>query len=67
MDVYNRLAKYPVFTIGEVEKLTGNSKTVYSQLDRLMKKAWLKRFEGISILPSIRIIIRNYIQMKYSS
>jgi len=27
MEVYNQLAKYPVFTIAEVEQLTGNSKT----------------------------------------
>lgn len=38
MEVYNQLAKYPVFTIGVVEQLTGNSKTAYSLLDRLMKK-----------------------------
>lgn len=43
MDVYNRLAKYPVFTIEEVEKLAGNSKTAYSQLDRLMKKGLVKK------------------------
>ncbi|MDD2503224.1 MAG: type IV toxin-antitoxin system AbiEi family antitoxin [Clostridia bacterium] len=43
MDVYNQLAKYPVFTINEVEKLTGNSKTAYSQLDRLMKKGLIKK------------------------
>lgn len=43
MDVYNQLAKYPVFTINEVEKLTGNSKTAYSQLDRLMKKSLIKK------------------------
>ena len=43
MDVYKQLAKYPVFTIKEVEKLTGNSKTAYSQLDRLMKKGLIKK------------------------
>lgn len=43
MDVHNQLAKYPVFTIDEVEKLTGNSKTAYSQLDRLMKKGLIKK------------------------
>lgn len=43
MDVYNKLAKYPVFTIDEVEKLAGNSKTAYSQLDRLMKKGLIKK------------------------
>lgn len=43
MDVYNQLAKYPVFTIDEVKKLTGNSKTGYSQLNRLMKKGLIKK------------------------
>lgn len=43
VEVYNQLAKYPVFTIDEVEKLTGNSKTAYSQLDRLMKKGLIKK------------------------
>lgn len=43
MDVYNQLAKYPVFTIDEVELLTGNPKTAYSQLDRFMKKGLIKK------------------------
>lgn len=43
MDVYKQLAKYPVFTIDEVEEMTGNFKTAYSQLDRLMKKGLIKK------------------------
>lgn len=43
MEVYNQLAKYPVFTIAEVEQLTGNSNTAYSLLDRLMKKGLMKK------------------------
>lgn len=43
MDVYNQLAKYPTFSIDEVERLTGNFKTAYSQLDRLMKKDLIKK------------------------
>ena len=43
MEVYNQLAKYPVFTITEVEQLTGNSNTAYSLLDRLMKKGLMKK------------------------
>ena len=43
MDVYNKLAKHPVFKIDEVEKLTGKSKTAYSQLERLMKKGLVKK------------------------
>lgn len=43
MNVYNQLVKYPVFTIDEVEKLTGNSKTAYSQMERLMKKDLVKK------------------------
>ena len=38
MNVYNQLAKHPVFTISIVEQLTGNSKTAYSSVERLMKK-----------------------------
>jgi len=41
--VYIELAKYPVFTIDEVKKLTGNVKTAYSQLGRLMKKNLVKK------------------------
>lgn len=43
MSVYNQLAKYPVFTIDEVEKLVGNIKTAYSLLNRLMKKDLIKK------------------------
>lgn len=43
MEVYNQLAKYPIFAVAEVEQLTGNSKTAYSLLDRLMKKGLVKK------------------------
>jgi len=43
MDVYTQLAKYPVFSINDVIKLTGNEKTAYSQLNRLMKKGLVKK------------------------
>lgn len=43
MEVYNQLAKHPVFTIDEVEKLTGKSKTAYSHLERLMKRGLVKK------------------------
>ena len=43
MDVYTELAKYPVFAIDDVKKLTDNEKTAYSQLDRLMKKGLVKK------------------------
>ena len=43
MDVFTELAKYPVFTIDDVKKLTVNEKTAYSQLDRLMKKELVKK------------------------
>ncbi len=43
MDVFTELAKYPVFTIDDVKKLTDNEKTAYSQLDRLMKKEHVKK------------------------
>ena len=43
MNVYNKLAKLPVFSIKEVQKLTGNVKTAYSQLDRLMEKDLVRK------------------------
>lgn len=43
MDVFTELAKYPVFTIDEVKKLTDNEKTAYTQLDRLMKRNLVKK------------------------
>ena len=43
MDVYTQMAKYPVFSINDVIKLTGNEKTAYSQLNRLMKKGLVKK------------------------
>lgn len=43
MDVFTELAKYPVFTIEDVKKLTDNKKTAYTQLNRLMKKGLIKK------------------------
>jgi predicted transcriptional regulator of viral defense system len=43
VNVYTELAKYPVFSIEDVKKLTGNEKTAYSQMDRLMKKGLVKK------------------------
>lgn len=43
MDVLTKLAKYPVFTIDDVKKLTGNEKTAYTQLNRLMKRDWVRK------------------------
>lgn len=43
MDVFTELAKYPIFTINDVKKLTDNEKTAYSQLSRLMKRGQVKK------------------------
>lgn len=43
MEVYYQLAKYPVFTITEVEEMTGNTNTAYSLMDRLIKKDMIKK------------------------
>ncbi len=43
MDVLTELAKYPVFKIEDVKKLVGNEKTAYTQLDRLMKRDWVRK------------------------
>lgn len=43
VEVLTKLAKYPVFTINDVKKLTNNEKTAYSQMGRLMKKGLVKK------------------------
>ncbi len=43
MDVFTELAKYPVFTIDDVKKLTDNEKTAYTQLNRLVKKDLIRK------------------------
>lgn len=43
MDIFNHLAKLPVFTINEVIPLAGNLKTAYSLLGRLMKKDLIRK------------------------
>ena len=43
MNAFSELAKHSVFTIDEVKKLTGNLKTAYSQLERLMKNGLVKK------------------------
>lgn len=43
MKVFTELAKYPVFTIDDVNNLVGNKKTAYTQMDRLMKKGHVKK------------------------
>ena len=46
MDVLSKLAKYPVFTIDDVKKLVNNEKTAYTQINRLMKKGWVKKIRN---------------------
>lgn len=41
--MFTELAQHPVFSIYDMEKLTGNQKTAYSQLSRLMKKGLVKK------------------------
>ena len=41
--MFAQLAKLPVFTIDDVEKLVGNQKTAYSRLNRYMKKNIVKK------------------------
>lgn len=43
MNTYTELAKYPVFSIEDTKRLTGNEKTAYSQMNRLMKKGFVKK------------------------
>lgn len=46
MDVLKEIAKYPVFTVETVEKLTGNTKTAYSTLGRYSKKGYIKKIRN---------------------
>lgn len=64
MDIYNQLAKYPIFTIDEVEKLTGNIKTAYSQMDRLMKKGLLKKVRN-NIYSVVNPVTGQIVATKY--
>lgn len=43
LNSYNKLAKLPVFSIDDVEKLTGNINTAYSQLGSLMKRDLVRK------------------------
>lgn len=43
MDAYSQLAKVPIFSISEVEKITGNSHSAYSLMSRLMKKDLVRK------------------------
>jgi predicted transcriptional regulator of viral defense system len=43
MDVFTKLAKLPIFTIDDLFALSGNTKTAYSQLSRLMKKGKVRK------------------------
>ena len=43
MDVYRRLAQYPVFTIEEAQGITGNKKTAYSHLRQLANKGLIQK------------------------
>lgn len=46
MSIYNQLVKYPVFTIDQVEKQTGNTKTAYYHLERLIKMGLVKKIRN---------------------
>lgn len=46
MNLYNELAKIPVFSIDVVENLMGNVKTAYSMMNRLMKKDLVRKIRN---------------------
>lgn len=43
VDVYRQLAQYPVFTIDEAQRITGNKKTAYAQLRQLARKGLIQK------------------------
>jgi len=64
VEVYNQLAKYPIFTIAEVERLAGNTKTAYSQLDRLMKNGLVKKIRK-NIYSAINPVTGQIVATRY--
>lgn len=64
MDVFTELAKYPVFTIADVKKLSGNEKTAYSQLGRLMKKDLVKKIRK-NIYSAVNLTTGQLVATRY--
>lgn len=64
MNYYNQLAKYTIFKIDTLEKLTGNTKTAYSQLERLMEKGLIKKVRN-NIYSAVNPINNNIIATKH--
>lgn len=64
MDVLTAMAKYPVFTIEDLKKLTSNEKTAYSQLNRLMKKGLVRKIRkniySVANLSTGQIVANRY-------
>lgn len=66
MEVFNKVAKMPVFSIVDVEELMGNLKTAYSQLDRWTKKGKVKKIRNniySAINPATGQIVANRYQI----
>lgn len=66
MDVYTELARYPVFAIDDVKKLTDNEKTAYSQMNRLMKKGLVKKIRKniySAVNPATGLIVATHYQI----
>ena len=64
--VYSELAKTPVFSIENVQRVTRNVKTAYSQLNRLMKKGLIRRIRKdiySAINPTTGLIVANPYQI----
>ncbi|MCB5230105.1 MAG: hypothetical protein LHW55_00585 [Candidatus Cloacimonetes bacterium] len=46
MDAYRQLARYPIFTAGDVEELTGNKNTAYSLIKSLIKRGLARKIRN---------------------
>ena len=46
MKVYREMAKHPVFSIEDVKKISGNTKTAYSQLRSMIKKGLVRKIRS---------------------
>lgn len=51
MRVYNVIAKFPVFSVYDVEKLIGNRKTAYSKFSSLIKKDLVRKIRSNIYFP----------------
>ena len=69
MKIYREMAKFPVFSIEDVTKISGNTKTAYSQLRSMIKKGLVRKIRSNAysvVNPASGQIIANRFQIACS-